>query len=171
MDIFFIIIGCVGVLSLLACALAVLSFGLPILPFVPSSNMRIEALRKLSELKSGERVADIGSGDGRIVIALAKDGAIAHGFEINPLLVWWSRMQIQKRGLNDSATIYAKNFWHVDFSSYDVVVMYGNVSIMRRFEVFLRPQLKIGARVLVNGTPFPTWTPIGMSEGVSLYRK
>ena len=115
------IFGGVVTLALFAGALVVLSFAFPTLPFVPSTKARVESLLALSGMRPGDTVVDIGSGDGRIVIACAQAGAIAHGYEINPLLVWWSRRRIRALGLGDRATIFATNFWRVDFSDYDII--------------------------------------------------
>ena len=58
------------------------------LGYAPSTTAIIDRMIKLLNIKPGEKAVDIGSGDGRVVIALAKAGAEAHGYEINPLLVW-----------------------------------------------------------------------------------
>ncbi len=75
-------------------------------PFVPTDEATVSRMVELSNARSGERAADVGSGDGRIVIGLAKAGAEAHGFEINPFLVLWSRRQVRRAGLSDRATIH-----------------------------------------------------------------
>ncbi|MEK7619425.1 MAG: hypothetical protein AAB416_04315 [Patescibacteria group bacterium] len=169
MDIVFFIFGGVVTLALFAGALVVLSFAFPTLPFVPSTKARVESLLALSGMRPGDTVVDIGSGDGRIVIACAQAGAIAHGYEINPLLVWWSRRRIRALGLGDRATIFATNFWRVDFSDYDIIFLYSIHTVMKPLELFLKPQLKKGARVVVSGATFPNWKPSHEGGGVSVY--
>src|SRR4030043_1077634 len=83
-------------------------------PYVPSDQKTIKKILDFLQIKKGEKIADIGSGDGRIVIALAKKGALAYGYEINPLLVIWSKIKISRGGLKGKAFVYWKNFWKVD---------------------------------------------------------
>ncbi len=169
MSIFFLLFLCLVSVLCVVVAIVFLSFGFPLLPFVPSAMNRVEALVSISGVNAGEKVVDIGSGDGRIVIAFATQGAIAHGYEINPLLVWWSRRQIRKRGLEKQAYIYQKNFWNADFSSYDIIALYGIDPIMKRLEAFLLPQLKKGARIVVSGTTFPSLPLAKEQDNVRLY--
>ena len=100
-------------------------------PFVPTHGARVERMIELSELKSGEKGADLGSGDGRIVIAMAKAGAIAHGYEINPFLVWWSRWKIRRAGLADRAFIHLGSFWGKNLSEFDAITLFCTKHIMK----------------------------------------
>ncbi|TSA46497.1 SAM-dependent methyltransferase, partial [bacterium] len=59
--------------------------------FVPTHRDKVKKIIELAHVQPGEKAVDLGSGDGRILIALAQAGADAHGFEINPLLIIWSR--------------------------------------------------------------------------------
>jgi len=118
----------------------------------------LEQMLLLAEVQPGERAVDIGSGDGRIVIALAKAGAEAYGYEINPVLVWWSRRKIRNARLQERAFVYWKNFWSQNFSSFDIVTVYGIPYIMKELEQRLQKELKPSARVVSNGLSFPTWS-------------
>jgi len=118
----------------------------------------LEQMLFLAKVKPGERAVDIGSGDGRIVIALAKAGAQAYGYEINPVLVWWSRRKIRKANLQETAFIYWKNFWSQSFSSFDIVMVFGIPYIMKELEQRLQEELKPSARVVLNGLSFPAWS-------------
>ncbi|XP_077860735.1 ATP synthase subunit C lysine N-methyltransferase isoform X6 [Macaca mulatta] len=67
------------------------------LPFVPATTKQIENVVKMLQCRRGSLV-DIGSGDGRIVIAAAKEGFTAVGYELNPWLVWYSRYRAWREG-------------------------------------------------------------------------
>ncbi|XP_047272669.1 ATP synthase subunit C lysine N-methyltransferase isoform X1 [Homo sapiens] len=67
------------------------------LPFVPATTKQIENVVKMLRCRRGSLV-DIGSGDGRIVIAAAKKGFTAVGYELNPWLVWYSRYRAWREG-------------------------------------------------------------------------
>jgi len=139
--------------------------------FVSSKEEKIKKIIELAEIKSGEKAADLGAGDGRLVIALAKKGAEAHGYEINPLLVWQARRNINKAGLGGKAFIHWKNFWREDLSRFDIIIVYGIGYIMKKLEEKLRKELKNNARVVSNAFCFPTWPQIKKEDGVYLYRK
>lgn len=140
-------------------------------PYVPSGDDYVRKMIELATVKSGEIVVDLGSGNGKVVIALAKLGVETHGYEINPFLVLLSRKNIKKAGLNGHAFIHWKNFWHADFSRYDVVFVFGITGIMGKLEKKLRKELKLGARVVCNAFTFPNWKPTEESDGVYLYSK
>ncbi|MBI5152062.1 class I SAM-dependent methyltransferase, partial [Candidatus Peregrinibacteria bacterium] len=118
-----------------------------------------------------EKVVDLGSGDGRVVIAFARKGIEAHGYEINPILVWLSRKNIKKAGLKKKAFIHTKNFWTNNFSKFDIVVIYGISHIMRMLERKLQKELKPGSRVICCIFPFRKWQCAKKDEGVYLYVK
>lgn len=138
-------------------------------PFVSSRQEQVLKMLKLTNAKPGEKAADIGSGDGRIVIALAKIGVEAHGYEIDPWLIWKSRQKIKKAGLENKARIHWRNFWHEDFSSFDILTIYGIKHIMKRLENKLKKELKTGARVVSNGFKFPNWQPQQSQDNIHLY--
>ena len=138
--------------------------------YVPSSNKAIETIITLSEVKKGDRVADLGSGDGRIVIEFAKKGAKAIGFEINPLLVLISRINIKKNRLEGNAVIYWKSYWGTDLSKFNIVTVFGIDYIMKRLKKKLKKELKPGSKLLINIFPFPNWEYIHKENGVYLYK-
>lgn len=160
-------------LILLAAAFLLAPFALPLFargaPYVPSGRKTIERMLDLATLKAGERMLDIGSGDGRIVIAAARRGTAAHGVELNPWLVWWSRLQARMWGLSSKAAFTCGNLWSFDTSDFDVVTVYGLSPIMRRLGEKLSRELKPGARVVSHGFRFPDWQAVQEVDGVYLY--
>ena len=72
----------------------------------PSSRAEADVMARIAEVRPGEKAADLGSGDGRVVCALARAGAEAHGYEINPVLVLISRRNIRREGLAGRAFIH-----------------------------------------------------------------
>lgn len=140
-------------------------------PYVPARRKAVEKMIEFADIKPGQKAVDIGSGDGRVVIALARAGAIAYGYEINPLLVWWSRWQIKRAGLEKKAFVYVKNIWSQDFSEFDIVIIFGLPRIMKEMGQKLDRELKPGAKIISNAFHFPDWQPVKKEEGVFLYEK
>jgi len=139
--------------------------------FVPTNRKTIERMIDLANVKAGVRAADIGSGDGRLVIALAKAGAEAHGYEIHPLLVWLSKRNISKAGLAGKAFVHRKSFWDEDLSKFDIVTVYGVPKIMEKLEEKLKKELKTDARIISNKYTFPTWSLSKKEDNVYLYEQ
>ena len=139
--------------------------------YVPTDENALRQVAALAKIKPGEKAVDLGAGDGRIVIALAKAGAEAHGYEHNPLLVWIARRRIRKAGLSGRAFVHRKNFWDESLAAFDVIVIFGVGYIMRRLEKKLSGEAKRNARIISHVFKFPDWAPQESKEGVHLYNK
>ena len=85
--------------------LALNNFLIGNVPFVPSKKEDIEVVKQLADIKSGEFVTDLGSGDGRVLIQLCHSIPEAHyvGFEINRVLARLSRLIIITKNKQDHA--------------------------------------------------------------------
>ncbi len=138
-------------------------------PFVTTPRETVQTMIKLAKIRPGEKACDIGSGEGRIVIALARAGAEAHGFEINPLLVLWSKWNVFKSRLTGKALMHWKSFWKQDFQTFQVVTMYGITHMMKNIEGKLLNELQPGSRVISHGFAFPNWKPAEKQGSVYLY--
>ncbi|XP_051872309.1 ATP synthase subunit C lysine N-methyltransferase [Pristis pectinata] len=126
------------------------------LPFVPATQAQVENVLQLLGGRRGPLV-DIGSGDGRIVIAAAKQGFRAVGYELNPWLVWYSRYRAWQQGVHHSAKFYISDIWKVNFSEFSNVVIFGVPQMMESLEKKLQNELKDDARVVACRFPFPSW--------------
>ncbi|MBN1263063.1 MAG: methyltransferase domain-containing protein [Candidatus Pacebacteria bacterium] len=139
--------------------------------FVPSAEDKLKLMLELAEPKPGEKIVDLGSGDGKILVELARKGYQSEGMEINPILVRRSRKNLRKLRLEQWAAVRRANFWKSDFSSYDLVFLYGMKHVMKRLEKKMLAELKPGARVVSNYFRFPDWRPEKVRDEVRLYRR
>ena len=144
---------------------------LPFIPFFKTSRYRVQTMIDLSEVKPFERVADLGSGDGRISIEFAKKKALVEGFELDPLLADLSEDLIKKSSLEKNIIIHRKNFWDEDLSRFNIVCIYPMPDIMQALEAKLQNEIKKGTRILLNYYPFPTWEYEKSKDNVYLYLK
>ncbi|MBY0373716.1 MAG: class I SAM-dependent methyltransferase [Bryobacteraceae bacterium] len=150
-------------------------------PYYPTAEHVAERMLKLGGLQPGERMFDLGSGDGRIVIQAAREfGAEATGVEIDPDLVRQSRARIAELGLDGRARIVEGDFMSQDYRSADVVTIYLTPRAVAELRPLLELQLKPGARVVVNSFNFENWTadeevempdPVTMRRMLYLYRR
>jgi len=140
------------------------------IPFVPTSDDRLKKMIELAQVKPGEKAVDLGCGDGRVIIALAKAGAEAYGYEIDKNRAEIAIKKVLEEGLSKNVHVFCQNFWDVDLRPFDIVAIYGITSIMNRLEIKLKKELKPGSRVVSNYFPFPTWEPEKKEGSVYLYR-
>jgi len=137
-------------------------------PWAPSSLSTAVRMAALSGAARGKRLADLGSGDGRVLIALARRGAEAHGYEINPVLVLVSRCAIRRAGVADRASVHWQSFWRADLSRFDALILFQGSFVMRRLERKIRRELRPGAQVISDYWAFPSLVP--EARAGTLYR-
>jgi protein-L-isoaspartate O-methyltransferase len=129
-------------------------------PYLPTPEPVVEQMLRLAELKPGERLMDIGSGDGRIVImGAAKFQAVSAGVEIDAQLVRQSRARIHELGLEKLATIIEGDALAQDYSSYDVIAVYLLPSSNLRLRPILEKQLRPGTRIVAHDFLIRGWKP------------
>ena len=124
-------------------------------PYVPVRKRDIEDAMSLAKLKPGEWMADLGCGDGRILLGALAQGANVVGYEISPILTWISRYRV--RHFKDRATVLCKNFFHADLSKFDVLCVFQLIRLMPRLEEQLNRQSKPGVRVVSFAFDMPGW--------------
>lgn len=142
-----------------------------IVPFVPSPQDVVDKMIEVAGVKKGDVVYDMGSGDGRIVIAAAKKGARATGFEIDGDLVKESRENIRKAGVQNQAEIRHQDILTVDFSPASVVTMYLLPDVNLKLKPNLLSQLKPGSRVVSHSFDMGDWKPdkVERVDGRTIY--
>jgi predicted RNA methylase len=130
-------------------------------PFVPSPQVVVDKMLEASQLKAGETLYDLGSGDGRIVITAArKFGARAVGVELSHDLCSRARREVEALGLTGQVSIIHSDLMKVDLSPADVVTLYLLTSSNARIRPKLEKYLKPGARVVSHDFVIRGWTPV-----------
>ena len=129
-------------------------------PFVPTRNSSVDAMIRVAGIRNGMTVVDLGSGDGRVLLAAAREGAYAVGFEINPYLVWYTRLRAFLSPQRGMISVYWKNLWRADISRADIVFVYLIPWRMKELAGILNRQLKPGSLVISNSFIFPDWKVI-----------
>jgi SAM-dependent methyltransferase len=125
--------------------------------WVPTPDSLIRGMLDMAKVTSDDYLVDLGSGDGRIVIAAAKRGARAVGIEFNPDMVALSKRNAEKEGVSEKATFLNADIFESDFSKATVVSMY----LLPQLNLKLRPtilNMKPGTRVVSNSFTMGEWT-------------
>lgn len=141
------------------------------IPFVPSSQERVYVMVELAGIKPGDQVIDLGAGDGRVVVAMARAGADVLGIEIDEGRAKIATERIKKATLEDKARIEQRNFWDIDLGKFDVITLFGIRSIMPGLEKKIQLEAKPGTRIVSNYFFFPNWRPEKVQNYVLLYIK
>lgn len=134
-------------------------------PFVPSPQLVVDRMLEAAEIKPGETVYDLGSGDGRVVITAAQRfQAKAVGVEINEPLVRQARERVKQLGLDNRVQIVHGHLLEVDLSPADVVTVYlltsSNEQLRPNFEKYLKP----GSRVVSHDFQVRGWEPVRVEK-------
>lgn len=158
MVILWIILSIVFIFVLIFCTFFVFPwfFGAP---YDITRRNALENTIKLVNPQKNDFIAELGSGDGRVCIALAVKNPEAkiHGFEINPFLVLISRKKIKKLNLQNSIKIHWKNFWRVNLSKYNKIVFFQFRSITRKLEKKFDKELRKGSKIISHNWKLPNW--------------
>jgi len=149
-----------AILSFQAAALVSAHAG-NIVPYVPTPQEVVDRMLELAQVKKGDVVYDLGSGDGRIVVTAAKKyGVKAIGFEIDPQRIKESHENIKKAGVENLVEIRQQDIRTVDLSAANVLTMY----LLPEVNLMIRPniwkQMKPGSRIVSHDFDMAEWKPL-----------
>jgi len=151
-------------------------------PYYPTPETIVQKMLQLGGLKAGEKMFDLGSGDGRIVIMAAeKFHANAVGIELDKELYKESSDKIQSLRLQKTARIINGDILQQDYSSADLITVYLLPMSNDKVRPILDKQLKKGTRIVAHDFEFKDWKPEkvesieddgeGRSHTLYLYRR
>jgi SAM-dependent methyltransferase len=124
--------------------------------WVPTSPELLAKMLDMAAVTPQDYVVDLGSGDGRNIIAAAKRGARGRGFEFNPQMVELSRRLAGEAGVADKATFVEGDMYEADFSTASVLALFllpDNLEKLRDKFLALKP----GTRIVLNTFGIPGW--------------
>ena len=129
-------------------------------PFVPTPWPIVDEMLKLAEIRSDDTVYDLGSGDGRLVIAAAKrHGVRGVGIELKDELVVFSRSQAEQDGVAERVKFVEGDVLKADLRGATVVTMYLLPRLVVQLVPKLRAELPAGARIVSHDYPLEPWRP------------
>lgn len=131
----------------------------PDIHYVPTPNEVVDAMLKIAEVGARDVVYDLGSGDGRIVIAAARRGAHGVGIELDPALVAEATRNAKRAGVADRVSFVEGDIFKSDVSAATVVTLYLLSSINERLRPKLLRELKPGSRIVSHRFRMGDWEP------------
>jgi SAM-dependent methyltransferase len=132
----------------------------PDVPYVPTTDPAVAAMLKLADVKKGDVVYDLGCGDGRIVIAAAKQmGARGVGIDINPERISEARENARKAGVEKLVRFEENDLFRADIRAASVVTLFLLPEINLKLRPKLLRDLKPGTRIVSNTFDMGDWKP------------
>ncbi|PKL71247.1 MAG: SAM-dependent methyltransferase [Methanobacteriales archaeon HGW-Methanobacteriales-2] len=125
---------------------------------------------EMAEVHPEDRVYDLGSGDGRIVIEAArKYQAQGVGVEADPLRVAWSRLKMMRMGLRSQVKIIWGNLFHQNLNHATVVTLFLWGRTNENLKEKLQEELKPGTRVVSYVWKFKGWEPVKIDKKEQIF--
>lgn len=155
---------------MLAIAL-VLTFGTVLLfgaPYLPTLKKQQEAALDMLDLKNEQTVYDLGCGDGRFLVAAARRGLNAVGYELNPFvaLVAW----IMTRHYRRQVKVKLGNFWRADISAADGIFVFLLDRFMPRLDKKIKTEGRGGIKLVSHAFTIPGKKPALKKGALFLYK-
>ena len=136
-------------------------------PFLPTLRAQTSVALDLLNLKAGQTLLELGSGDGRILREAAKRGIKVTGYEINPLLVLYSKIRCRKFG--QLVTIVWGNYWKQTLPPADGIYVFLLDRYMSKLDTKIIKEMTQPVKVVSLAFAFPNRTPIKTQKGLMLY--
>ena len=146
---------------------------IPDVPYVPTTEEAVQAMLKLADVKKTDVVYDLGCGDGRIVIAAARDfGARAVGIDIDPQRIAEAKENAKKAGVEELVRFEENDLFQADIKEASVVTLFLLSSVNLKLRPKLLADLKPGTRIVSNTFDMGDWKAdkemvVGNSEEAS----
>ncbi len=136
-------------------------------PFVPTLRRQTEAALDMLALKPGQTLVELGSGDGRVLKAAARRGINVIGYELNPILVVWSRLSTWKYRRN--VKVYWRNFWKVKLPPTDGIFVFLLNRYMTKLDKKITQESNNNVKLISFAFKIPGKQPDKVSDGLFLY--
>ena len=155
------LIPVVFVIGLLGCS----TLRPPDVEYVPTPHEVVVEMLNMAEVTKDDVVYDLGCGDGRIVIAAAKQyGARGVGVEIDPELIKVCQEKARKAGVTDRVRFLLRDLFETDIREATVVALYLTPELNLQLRPKLFRELKPGARIVSHDFDMGDWKPDAMRE-------
>lgn len=158
---------------LLGCLIGLSWFAGSDAPYVPTKMDQIKKILRLAGVKKGKRFYELGSGDGRVVIAAAKLGADAYGIEqswLRILYSYYKTLNLASHLRCGNVKFYHGNIFSRNYNDADIIYIYLLGKGVKKLEDKLKKELTKGAVIITQTYHFPNWKPFRKEGDFWFYR-
>jgi len=138
-------------------------------PFVPVKMSQAKKMIEIAGVKDGMKVVDLGSGAGRLLFLSAKKGGQAIGYELNPILYYWTKFMVLVKGLKNKVKVHHKSIYKADLKDIDVVLTYLMPGPMGKLSNKLFSELKPGAKIVTYAFYINDRKPVLKDGKIAVY--
>jgi predicted RNA methylase len=138
-------------------------------PYVPTPMKRVQKILEIAQVGEGDLLYDLGSGDGRIIIAAGELNADAVGIEADPIRFIISKLLVWMKGLSDKVHVVWGDFFRTQIDGATVVTVYQRNGINNKLEEKLLKELKPETRIVSYQFEFKGLDPIEIDEENKIY--
>lgn len=128
-------------------------------PYVPTPQKVVNRMLDMVDVQPSDYVIDLGSGDGRIVIAAAKRGASGHGIDLDPERISEARKNAANKGVDNQIMFMEANIFDTDFSKASVITMYLLPTVNKKLRPELLDKLEPGTELVSHSFDMGEWEP------------
>jgi hypothetical protein len=151
-------------------AILIISFGVVLLfgaPYLPTLRPQIEIALQMADLKPGDTLIELGSGDGRVMLAAAKQGINVVGYELNPVLaaISWLRTLMYKK----HTSIIWGDFWQKDWPEHQAIFTFLLPKYMPKLDKKVMQSKHKPVKLVSFAFEVPGKRPAAQKHGVFLY--
>lgn len=132
-------------------------------PWAPTRKDDVPRFLDLADIKQGDKVYDLGCGDGRLLFAAAEKGAEVIGYEISLLPYVIAKFKQFSFVKEEQTRILFKDFWNVNLADADLVYFFLMPKVYHKLKIKFEKELKPGSRVIAYVWPIESWTPVKVS--------
>jgi hypothetical protein len=154
-----------SVFGLLILFAFVLLFGAP---YLPTLKKQTKQALELLDLKPGQVLLELGSGDGRVLKQAAKQGIRGIGYELNPLLVLWSRLSCWR--YRHLVRFECRNYWKVTLPACDAIYTFLLDKYMTKLDAKISHDIDTPVRLVSFAFQIPHKKPVQRKGGLYLYQ-
>ncbi len=138
-------------------------------PFVPTHQKQARHMVELAGITPGMNVIDLGSGAGRLLFLAARAGARTTGYELNPFLYWWTKIEARLKGMSNVVDMKCQSLYDADVSKADVVLAFLFPEPMKRLGPKLFSEMKPGSKIVSYAFAIPNREPRIKEDGIYVY--
>lgn len=152
----------IALIIVLLCLSTFAYAGISAAPWIPSWKSDVQRFLDIADIQPGNIVYDLGCGDGRILVAAAKAGAYAKGYEISILPYVIAKLRSLRYG--EHMKVYYKSFWKADIHDADIVFVFLMPKTNQRLKHKLQQELRPGTKIVTYVWPFTDWQTDAINE-------